>query len=434
MKKVHITTLGCAKNLVDSEVLSGQLNSRSYSITTDPPEADLIIINTCGFITDAKKESLQAILEAIEIKKQNPGLKVYVTGCLSQRYKTKLAENLKEIDAFFGTESYGQILESLREDNFHAEEMYNIRARNVSNHFAYVKISEGCNHTCAFCAIPAIRGSHRSRPIKEILKEAEILAGQGVKELIVVSQDTSYYGKDLYGQQRIIELLTELAGMNVFTWIRPLYWYPSNFPMAYLDLMNRFPAMIPYLDMPVQHASDRVLAHMRRAESESNLYEFYKQVRMIRPDIALRTTLILGHPGEQEEDFKKLKDFIRKIRFDRLGTFIYSDEEGTAAFQAEEKISNRTASRRRDQIMKIQQQIALEKNEQFLDTQQQVLIDSYHDDGNYYSGRTYRDAPEIDNEVIIQVSEFKENLIGSFQQVKIHDVSEYELYGSLVVN
>ena len=433
MKKVHITTLGCAKNLVDSEVLSAQLKYRDYLFTAEPREAELIIINTCGFITAAKEESLQAIFEAIEIKKQNRGIKVLVSGCLAQRYKNELAADIKEVDAFFGTEDYGQILTYLGENNFHPEEMYLKRAKNVSAAYAYIKISEGCNHSCAFCAIPAIRGPHRSRRMEEIMAEAQLLAERGVKELILISQDTSDYGKDLYGEQRIVELAGELAALNAFTWIRTLYWYPTNFPVAYIELMNKYPAIIPYLDIPVQHVSDRVLGRMRRAETAVELTTFFERVREIRPDIALRTTLLLGHPGEQEEDFKKLKDFVKKICFDRLGTFVYSDEEGTAAFQSADKVAAQLATRRRDQIMKIQQRIALRKNEQLLDTVQLVLIDSWHEDGKFYSGRTYRDAPEIDNEVLIRGPENQPGLCGTFQQVRIAEVSEYELYGSLTV-
>jgi ribosomal protein S12 methylthiotransferase len=433
MKKVHITTLGCAKNLVDSEVLLAQLQSRNYQITEEPGAAKILLINTCGFIADAKKESLQAIFEALEIKKQNPGTKVLVSGCLSQRYNKELAGNIREVDAFFGTEDYGKILNYLGEDNFHPEEMYMMRARSTSGHYAYLKISEGCNHTCAFCAIPAIRGRYRSRRMEEIIQEARLLAERGIKELILISQDTSYYGKDLYDEQRSVDLIRELAEMHTFSWIRTLYWYPTNFPLAFIDLMNRYPVVIPYLDMPIQHVSDRVLGYMRRAESEAQLTAFYKRIREIRPDITLRTTLILGHPGEREDDFRKLKDFVQKICFDRLGTFVYSDEDGTAAYTADDKVPVRLARQRRDQIMKVQQKIALQKNEQLLDSVQSVMIDSWHQQGSYYSGRTYRDAPEIDNEVIIRCSSNKPDLSGSIQPVRIDDISEYELYGSIIV-
>ncbi|MCK5022449.1 MAG: 30S ribosomal protein S12 methylthiotransferase RimO, partial [Candidatus Pacebacteria bacterium] len=298
MKKIHITSLGCAKNLVDSEVLGGQLKRRDYTLTTNPSDAELIIVNTCGFIDEAKKESIQAIFEAIEYKNEDKGKQVFVTGCLSQRYKEELAIEIPAIDAIFGTEDYEQILNRLGDNNFHAEEMYKMRDLTTPRHFAYLKISEGCNHTCAFCAIPNIRGEHRSRKIEDILGEAKILADQGVKELILVSQDTSHYGKDRYGKSMIVDLLSKIAAEDMFTWLRPLYWYPSNFPKEFIHLMNTYDTIVPYLDMPIQHASDRVLGLMRRAEKKENLVRLYKQIKEIRPDLALRTTFIVGHPGE----------------------------------------------------------------------------------------------------------------------------------------
>jgi ribosomal protein S12 methylthiotransferase len=432
--KVHITSLGCSKNLVDSEVLAGQLRLRDYTITSEPEDAELIVVNTCGFIEDAKKESIQAIFEAIDIKKSGKSKKVFVTGCLSQRYKDELMQEIPAIDAIFGTEDYKNILNELGENNFHPEEMYKIRELTTPNHFAYLKISEGCNHSCAFCAIPNIRGKHRSRHIEDILSEARILADQGVKELILVSQDTSYYGKDIYHKPRIVELLAKIAEEELFTWIRPLYWYPSNFPREYIHLMNKFNSIVPYLDMPIQHASNKVLGIMRRAEKREKLIELYKQIREIRADIALRTTFILGHPGETADDFEQLKDFVEEVRFDRLGAFVYSDEEGTIAYDIEDKVDTAIARKRHEELMTIQSDISAEKNKTYINTIQNVLIDGYDDDQKYYVGRTSRDAPEIDNEVIISSNEFKENIVGSFKKVYIHDVSEFELYGHFNVN
>ncbi len=434
MKKIHITSLGCAKNLVDSEVLGGQLKRRDYTLTTNPSDAELIIVNTCGFIDEAKKESIQAIFEAIEYKNEDKGKQVFVTGCLSQRYKEELAAEIPAIDAIFGTEDYEQILNRLGENNFHAEEIYKMRDLTTPRHFAYLKISEGCNHTCAFCAIPNIRGEHRSRKIEDILAEAKILADQGVKELILVSQDTSHYGKDRYGKSMIVDLLSKIAAEDMFTWIRPLYWYPSNFPKEFIHLMNTYDTIVPYLDMPIQHASDRVLGLMRRAEKKEKLVRLYKQIKEIRPDIALRTTFIVGHPGETKDDFEQLKEFIEMVRFDRLGAFVYSDEEGTGAYDLNDKVDKETAQKRHAELMMIQTQISNEKNNTMLDTVQKVLIDGYDQNQKYYHGRTYRDAPEIDNEVIISDSDFKEKMIGSFIQVHITDVSEYELYGNFNVN
>ncbi len=434
MKKIHITCLGCAKNLVDSEVLSGQLKRRDYTLTTNPSDAELIIVNTCGFIEEAKKESIQAIFEAIEYKNEDKGKQVFVTGCLSQRYKEELTAEIPAIDAIFGTEDYEQILNRLGENNFHAEEMYKMRDLTTPRHFSYLKISEGCNHTCAFCAIPNIRGEHRRRKIEDILGEAKILADQGVKELILVSQDTSYYGKDRYSKSMIVDLLSKIAAEDMFTWIRPLYWYPSNFPREFIHLMNTYDTMVPYLDMPIQHASDRVLGLMRRAEKKENLVRLYKQIKEIRPDIALRTTFIVGHPGETKDDFEQLKRFIEMVRFDRLGAFVYSDEEGTGAYDLNDKVDKETAQKRHVELMMIQAQISNEKNNTLLGTVQKVLIDGYDQNQKYYHGRTYRDAPEIDNDVIISDPDFKEKIIGTFIQVHITDVSEYELYGNFYVN
>jgi len=434
MKKVHITSLGCAKNLVDASVLSGQLQHRRYLITEQPEDADLLIVNTCGFINDAKSESIQAIFEALKLKENDQKKKVFVTGCLSQRYKTELAGEIPEIDAIFGTEDYGRILESLGEEKFHAEDMYRMRDLGSPGHFAYLKISEGCNHSCSFCAIPLIRGKHRSRSLEDILAEARILAESGVRELILVSQDTSYYGKDLYGKFRIIDLLNRLAEEKLFTWIRTLYWYPTNFPIEFIDMMNTHESIIPYLDMPIQHASDKVLGLMRRAEREEMLHVLYEKIRSKRADITLRTTLIIGHPGEQAADFNRLRTFVEKIRFDRVGTFIYSDEEGTTSFQIEDKISTAAAKRRQAQLMTVQRDISEEKNRELRGTIQTVLIDSYDAEQRCYSGRTFRDAPEIDNEVLVAATESDPRLIGTFQPVYIDDASEYELYGSFDVN
>ena len=429
MKKIHITTLGCFKNQVDSDVLSGQLQNKEFEIIENPDDADVIIVNTCGFIEDAKKESIDAIFEAIELKKSDKNKKVIVSCCLSQRYKTELQEEIKEIDGIFGTEDYKGILSALGKTEFDSENLYKIRNLSTPEHFAYLKISEGCNHKCSFCAIPLIRGKHRSRSIEDILQEAEVLAKKGIKELILVSQDTSYFGKDLYGQQKIVELLVRLAEKKLFKWIRPLYWYPTNFPFEYIEKMSIYPELIPYLDMPIQHISTNVLRQMNRAETRNSLMTLYENIRLKQPEIALRTTIILGHPGETDEDFKQLVDFVKDIRFVRLGTFVYSDEEGTFAYDLPNKVEQKKAIERRNIIMEIQQNISLELNEELIGSKQQVLIDSYDENNKYYSGRTYRDTPEIDNEVIIKSTKIDENILGNFITVKIEDASEFELYG-----
>jgi len=433
MKKIHITSLGCAKNLVDSEVLAGQLLHRNCELIANPNEADLIIINTCGFIEDAKKESIQAIFEAVKLRMEDKNKKVLVTGCLSQRYRAQLKTEIPEIDAIFGTEDVKDIISYLGDNHFDADTIYHMRKLSTPHHYAYVKIAEGCSHTCAFCAIPQIRGAYRSRKIEEILYEAEILANKGVQEIILVCQDSSNYGKDIYGKQKITDLLERLAGMQLFKWIRPLYWYPSNFPKRFIYLMNKFSSIIPYVDMPIQHASDQVLRLMRRGETKNSLRNLCKFIREIRPDCVLRTTLIIGHPGETEDDFKQLQEFITEIRFDRIGTFIYSDEEGTASYAMENKVKHPVALRRREQIMALQQKISGEKNKKLQNTIQTVLIDEYDSSNKCYIGRTYRDAPEIDNEIIIHDEYYRPESIGKFTKVKIFDSSEYELYGEFVV-
>lgn len=429
MKKVHITTLGCFKNQVDSDVLAGQLINKDFQIIENPDEADVIILNTCGFIEDAKNESIDAIFEAVELKKKDSNKKVIVAGCLSQRYKTELKKEINEIDGIFGTEDYKGILSALGKNDFHVDNLYNIRNLSTPNHYAYLKISEGCNHQCSFCAIPLIRGKHKSRTIEDILKEAEILATKGVKELILVSQDTSYYGKDYYGQQKIVELLVKLAERNLFQWIRPLYWYPTNFPFKYIEMMSIFPSLIPYLDMPIQHVSDNVLKQMKRAETNKSIVSLYDKIRNKQPEISLRTTIILGHPGETESDFNELKEFVQDIKFNRLGTFVYSDEEGTSAYNLNNKVEQSVAIERKNIIMEIQQEISQALNEQLINSIQNVLIDRYDEENHYYVGRTYRDTPEIDNEVIINDKTFISKLVGNFLPVKINDASEYELYG-----
>jgi len=391
-----------------------------------------LIFGSDAFIESAKKESIQAIFEALQLKEHNKDRKVFVTGCLTQRYKDQVRLEIPEVDGVFGTEDYGSILRALGDNSFHPEDMYRMRQTTTPAHFAYLKISEGCNHSCAFCAIPGIRGKHRSRTMESILREAEELAVRGVRELILISQDTSYYGKDITGTQQIVSLLEQIAERELFSWIRPLYWYPTNFPIAYIELMNRFESIIPYLDMPVQHASDRVLRHMRRAETGLSLRKLYQQIRNIRPDITLRSTVILGHPGEGSEDFDELMAFTEEIRFDRLGSFVYSDEEGTHAYEMKNKVPNKVAIARQKKLMKLQQRISREKNQKMIGTRQIVVIDEYHDSTKTFSGRTMQDAPEIDNEIIISSDNGLDELVGTFQEVEITDASEYELYALLV--
>lgn len=432
MKKIHITTLGCSKNLVDSEVLMGQLEYNHFEVIDQPEDADVIILNTCGFIEEAKEESIQAIFEALKLKKNNPAKKVFATGCLTQRYHREIIKEIPEIDAVFGTEAYAAILQALGRSEAALNNLYCRRKISAPRHYAYLKISEGCNHNCAFCAIPAIRGSHRSRSIESLLEEAKKLCQQGVKELILISQDTSYYGKDLYNKQRIVDLLEALHKVDGVEWIRTLYWYPANFPIETLDLMKSGGKLLPYIDMPVQHISDHMLHIMRRGDTRASIIELLDKIRAEIPEAALRSTLILGHPGEREEDFQELLQFVKDIQFDRLGAFVYSDEEHTPAYSLNGKVKGHIAGQRYQQIMEVQRDISLQKNVSFIGKRLKVLLDDFDAAASVFTGRTYRDAPEIDNEVLINVDD-KTSLPkpGDFVTVQIEDVSEYELYGKL---
>ncbi len=431
MKKIHVTTLGCSKNTVDSEVLLGQLEANRFQIAEEAPDADVLIINTCGFIQDAKEESIQAIFEALKLKEADPAKKVFVAGCLSQRYRKEIEKEIPEVDAIFGTEEYAAILDALGKNHAAVDNLYRMRKVTTPRHYAWLKISEGCNHTCAFCAIPAIRGRLHSRTPESLLAEAEKLVAGGARELLLISQDTSSYGRDLYQTSKIKTLAESLDSLRELDWIRILYWYPTNFPTEILDLMAGDSKLLPYIDMPVQHISDRVLRQMRRGDTRDSLLKMFHLFRDKMPDVALRTTLILGHPGETEADFKELLSFIEDIKFDRLGTFIYSDEEQTAAFELPDKVEPEIAMERQKQIMEVQQQISLEKNTALIGKHMQVLIDEYNPESATFIGRTYRDAPEIDNEVLISAP--PEALKpGDMVTVSIMDGAEYELYGELL--
>ncbi len=428
MKKIHVTTLGCSKNTVDSEVLLGQLEANWFEIADQAPDADVLIINTCGFIQDAKEESIQAIFEALKLKEADPAKKIFVAGCLSQRYRKEIEKEIPEVDAIFGTEEYTAILDALGKSHAAVDNLYRLRKVTTPRHYAWLKISEGCNHTCAFCAIPAIRGRLRSRTPESLLEEAEKLVAGGARELLLISQDTSSYGRDLYHSSKIRALVESLDTLQTLEWIRILYWYPTNFPIEILELMAGETKLLPYIDMPIQHISDRVLRQMRRGDTRDSLLKMFHRFRETIPDVALRSTLILGHPGETEEDFRELLSFIEDIKFDRLGTFVYSDEEQTAAFDLADKVAPEIARERQEQIMEAQQQISLKKNSALIGKTMQVLIDEYNPDAAAFIGRTYRDAPEIDNEVLISAPP-EAARPGDMVTVSIIDAAEYELYG-----
>ncbi len=422
--RVHVITMGCAKNTVDSEKLLAQLRINRIPIATTIEDADVAVINTCGFIDAAKEESIDMIIAGVKRKGQGKLRKVIAMGCLTERYRVDLEKEIPEVDRFFGTHQLGDVLEEL--GGHLRTELLGERFLTTPSHTAYLKISEGCDHPCSFCAIPLMRGKHISRPLEDILAEARALVHQGVKELIVIGQDTTYYGVDLWGERRLAQLLEELAGIEGLSWIRLMYAYPSHFPLDVLDVMARHPNICRYLDMPVQHASDRVLKSMRRGMTSRALRDLVKTIREKVPGIALRTTLIVGYPDEGEEEFAELLDFVREARFERLGVFTYSQEEGTTAHPLGDPVSREEKERRRAAVMEVQREIAEEFNEALVGTRQRVLID--REEGGSWYGRTAIDAPEIDNEVII-TTEGAALTVGTFSDIGIVDAYEYDLIG-----
>jgi ribosomal protein S12 methylthiotransferase len=429
-RKIHMTTLGCSKNTYDSEILLGQLKAHNAEIVDDVDAADVIIINTCGFIEMAKQESIEAVLEAEQIKKRNPEKKVVVCGCLSQRYGDELRKEIPAIDGIFGAEDFDNILNFLNYPKERAPEyLYEKRLLTTPRHYAYLKISEGCNHTCAFCAIPLMRGKHRSRPIPQLVAEAQMLAQQGVIELIIISQDTTFYGLDLYQKQKLTELLQQLEAIPGIEWIRLHYLYPTTVQDELIDLMASSRKIVPYLDMPVQHITDHMLKVMKRGGKSHRIRQIFEQARAKIPNITLRTTFIVGHPGETEADFAALKQFVEETRFDRAGVFTYSHEENTGAYVLED-LPQEVKEARYAELMALQQQISLENNMNKIGTMQRVLIDEVDLTNMTAVGRTAGDSPEIDNEVIITPLN-KALKIGQFVSVRIEDASEYELYGRI---
>ncbi len=429
-RKVHITTLGCSKNVYDSEILMGQLQANQVPLLDSPEDADVIIINTCGFITPAKQESIQAILEATELKEQNKDMQVIVCGCLSARYQKDLSREIPQVDAYFGTEDYQGILKYLNLPLKNNAHLYEDRLVSTKPHYAYLKISEGCNHKCAFCAIPLIRGRHRSRPMEDIVNEARILSLQGVKELILIAQDTTFYGLDLYRSQKIIDLLLQLQKIESIEWIRLHYAYPTTFQDDLITLIAESPKIVHYVDLPLQHITDHMLKIMKRGGTARRIKQILNNLRERIPDIAIRTTFIVGHPGETEKDFEELKNHISEFRFDRLGAFIYSPEENTAA-SALKHPAKEIAERRYQELLEIQQKISLQNNESLVGKVFKVLVDEYDPENQSAVGRTYADSPEIDNEVIIE--NISQNInTGKFYDVLINAAAEYELFGEIV--
>lgn len=427
--KVSVITLGCSKNLVDSENLITQLKGNDLAVSHDQydPEANVVVVNTCGFIDRAKEESIQTILQYADLKSKGDIEKLYVTGCLSQRYKDDLEVEIPEVDAYFGTLELPQLLKRLNADYKH--ELIGERWISTPAHFAYLKISEGCNRTCSFCAIPLMRGKHVSRPIEELVAEAKHLARNGVKELMLIAQELTYYGLDIYKDRSLPALLHALSDVDGIEWIRLHYAYPSKFPLEILDVMAEREAVCNYLDMPLQHASDPVLKAMRRQITRRETEELLHEIRARVPGIALRTTMLVGFPGETEEDFEELCDFVRKQRFDRLGVFTYSHEEGTSAGELADDVADEIKADRANRLMEIQQEISFEKNREKVGKTLRVLVDRV--EGDYFVGRTEADSPEVDNEVLISKKDHYLR-VGDFATVTIIDAEDFDLYGELV--
>ena len=426
--KVNIITLGCSKNMVDSEVLSGQLKANDIDVVHENSKKDhnIVIVNTCGFIDKAKEESVNTILEQVNLKQKGKLDKVYVTGCLSQRYREDLEQTIPEVDAWFGTMELPLILKKFEAD--YKSELLGERLLATPQHYAYLKISEGCNRTCAFCAIPLMRGQHVSRSMDELVKEAESLAKRGVKEIMLIAQELTYYGLDLYKKRMLADLLKRLSDVPGIEWIRLHYAYPHKFPMEILDVMRERENICNYLDMPLQHAADNMLKAMRRQITRAEMEDLVQQIRGTVPGICLRTTLITGFPGETLDDVEELKTFLEKQRFDRVGIFTYSHEEDTSAYSLTDNIPAEEKQRRAEDIMAVQQEISFEKNQEKVGQTLKVLVDKK--EAGRYLGRTEFDSVEVDNEVIIQTD--KKLQPGNFYQVNITKAYDYDLEGSLV--
>ena len=426
--KVNIITLGCSKNMVDSEVLSGQLAANDIDVVHENKKLDhnIVVVNTCGFIEKAKEESINTILNQVELKRRGKLDKVYVTGCLSERYKNNLETEIPEVDAFFGTMELPLILKQFDAD--YKTELVGERLLATPRHYAYLKISEGCNRTCAFCAIPLMRGQHVSKPIEELVREAESLVKKGVKEVMLIAQELTYYGLDIYKKRMLPDLLHRLADIKGLEWIRLHYAYPSKFPLEILDVIRERDNICNYLDIPLQHAANNMLKAMKRQITREEMEELLATIREKVPGICLRTTLITGFPGETLEDVEELKTFLQQQRFDRVGIFTYSHEEGTSGYALNDDVPQEEKERRAEDIMEVQQDISFEKNQEKIGKTFKVLIDKK--EAGRYLGRTEFDSVEVDNEVVIHST--KKLVIGEFVNVRITKAYDYDLEGEVV--
>jgi len=427
--KVNVVTLGCSKNIFDSEVLMGQLKANNFEVEHESTKKDaaILIINTCGFIDNAKQQSIDTILEAVAAKEKGLVEKVYVTGCLSERYKPDLEKEIPNVDEYFGTRDLPRLLKTLKADYKH--ELVGERLLTTPNHYAYMKISEGCDRPCSFCAIPLMRGGHKSTPIEEIVAQTKALAAKGVKELMLIAQDLTYYGLDIYGKRNLSELLKHISDVEGIDWIRLHYAFPHGFPMDVLDVMNQRDNICKYLDMPLQHISDPVLKSMRRGTTKAKTNALLEDIRAKVPGISLRTTLIVGYPGETEKDFNVMKEWVAEQKFDRLGAFTYSHEENTHAHKLNDDVPAEVKQQRAEAIMDIQSNISYDKNQEKIGQTLKVLFDRA--EGGNFIGRTEFDSPEVDNEVLVPT---KGNYvrIGDFADVKIESADFFDLTGTVV--
>ena len=424
--KINVVTLGCSKNVYDSEVLMGQLKANGKAVAHEE-EGNVVVINTCGFIDNAKEESVNTILDFVQKKEAGEVDKVFVTGCLSERYKPDLIKEIPDVDQYFGTTELPQLLKALGADYKH--ELIGERLTTTPKNYAYLKIAEGCDRPCSFCAIPLMRGKHRSTPIEDLVVEAEKLAANGVKELILIAQDLTYYGLDLYKKRNLAELLKALVKVEGIEWIRLHYAFPTGFPLEVLQVMKNEPKICNYLDIPLQHISDKILKSMRRGTTQEKTTKLLQQFREAVPNMAIRTTLIVGYPGETEEDFQVLKQWVEAMRFERLGCFTYSHEENTHAYSLEDDVPQDVKQARANEIMELQSQISWELNQAKIGQTLRVVID--RKEGQYFVGRTEFDSPDVDNEVLIDASKVYLKT-GAFTTVTITDAADFDLYAEVV--
>lgn len=425
-KKINVVTLGCSKNIYDSEVLSGQLKANGKEVVHEG-QGEVVVINTCGFIANAKQESIDTILHFVDQKNQGAVEKVYVTGCLSERYKEDLEKEIPDVDRYFGTRNLPELLKTLGADYKH--ELVGERLNSTPKHFAYLKISEGCDRPCSFCAIPLMRGSHRSTPIEDLVTEAEALAAKGVKELILIAQDLTFYGLDLYKERALARLLKALVKVDGIEWIRLHYAFPTGFPEDVLEVIANEPKVCNYIDIPLQHIADPVLKSMRRGTTKAKTDELLRKFRASVPGMAIRTTLIVGYPGETEEDFAVLKNWVKETRFERLGCFTYSHEENTHAYQLEDDVPEEIKEQRAAEIMEIQGQISWELNQRYVGGVYRCLVDRVED--GFFVARTEFDSPEVDNEVLVDAKKHYLR-VGDFVDLKIVEAADFDLYAEPV--